>query len=69
MAFTGQQVTLDHEAVPALQWPAMQMDFRLAQPGLGKGFKPGDVVRFSFRESQDGYEVIALRREAKGGAK
>ncbi len=69
VAFAGQQVTLDHEAVPALKWPAMQMDFRLAQPGLSKGFKPGDTVRFSLRESQDGYEVVALRREPLGAAK
>lgn len=69
VAFNGQEVTLNHEAVPALQWPAMEMGFTLAQPGLGKGLKPGDTVRFSFRERKDGYEVVSMRLEPKGGAR
>jgi Cu(I)/Ag(I) efflux system membrane fusion protein len=69
VAFDGQTITLDHEAVPALQWPAMEMDFTLARPGLVQGLKPGDTVRFSFREAQQGHEVVALRREAKGSTR
>jgi Cu(I)/Ag(I) efflux system membrane fusion protein len=66
---SGQSVTLDHSAVPALKWPAMQMGFRLARPELAKGVKVGDTVRFTFRESQDGYEVVAMQRETPGGAR
>jgi len=66
---SAQGVTLDHSAVPALKWPAMQMGFRLARPDLAKGMKVGDTVRFSFRESQDGYEVVTLQREPQGGAR
>jgi Cu(I)/Ag(I) efflux system membrane fusion protein len=69
VAFDGQTITLDHEAVPALKWPAMEMDFTLARPGLVQGLKPGDTVRFSFREAQQGHEVVALRREAKGSTR
>ncbi|WPR51945.1 hypothetical protein SJI45_13775 [Streptomyces sp. S399] len=28
-----------------------------------------DTVRFTFRESQDGYEVVAMQRETPGGAR
>lgn len=69
VAFNDGQVTLDHEAVPALKWPAMEMGFSLAQPGLGNGLKPGDMVRFSFREGKEGYEIVALRQESKGGVR
>ena len=69
VAFNGQEVTLNHEAVPALKWPAMKMDFALAQPGLGQGLQPGDSVTFSFREGKAGYEVVALRRASKEGTR
>jgi hypothetical protein len=41
-------VTLSHEPVPALDWPAMTMTFALANPGIARGFKAGDRVRFGF---------------------
>lgn len=66
---SGQSVTLDHSAVPALKWPAMKMGFGLARPELAKGMKVGYTVRFTFRESQDGYEVVAMQRETPGGAR
>ncbi|MGQ3054269.1 MAG: efflux RND transporter periplasmic adaptor subunit [Roseateles sp.] len=68
-ALTSQDVTLDHGPVPSLKWPAMQMGFKLAQPGQVDGFKAGDTVRFTFRESADGYEVTGVQREPKGGVR
>jgi len=41
-------VTLSHQPVPALQWPAMTMGFTLADPKLAQGLKVGDQVRFAF---------------------
>ena len=69
VAIKGGEVTLNHEAVPALKWPAMEMAFPLAQPGLAQGLKPGDTVRFSFRETKEGFEIVDMRREPKGGAR
>jgi Cu(I)/Ag(I) efflux system membrane fusion protein len=66
---SAQAVTIDHGAVPALQWPPMEMGFALAQPALAKDIKVGDTVRFSFRESKEGHEVVALKREPQGGAR
>jgi Cu(I)/Ag(I) efflux system protein CusF len=43
-------VTLAHEPVPALNWPAMVMPFRIS-PALAKGLQAGQKVDFEF-ESQ-----------------
>jgi Cu(I)/Ag(I) efflux system membrane fusion protein len=63
----GGEITLAHGAVPALQWPAMTMSFTLSKPELAQGVKPGDQVRFRFRETDDGYAVESL--EKTGGAR
>ena len=63
-ATAGGMITLDHEPVPALQWPAMTMSFKVAKPGLGKGLKPGDKVRFSLRP-QGEEQVITTIEKAK----
>lgn len=69
IGLTPQEVTLDHGPVPSLKWPAMQMGFKLAQPGLLDGFKTGDTVRFTFREGAEGYEVTRVQRDVKGGTR
>ena len=40
-------VTLSHEPIAGLGWPAMTMDF-LAAAALSRQVKPGDRVRFGF---------------------
>jgi membrane fusion protein, copper/silver efflux system len=57
-------VTLSHEPVPALQWPAMTMDFRLADPAMVRGYKAGDRVRFSFDQGPGGPIVRSLAQQA-----
>jgi Cu(I)/Ag(I) efflux system membrane fusion protein len=47
-------VTLSHEAVPAIQWPAMTMTFRLAGPALARGMRPGERVGFAFEQTPSG---------------
>jgi Cu(I)/Ag(I) efflux system membrane fusion protein len=58
-----QSITLEHEAVPALKWPAMTMPFQLARPDLGRGLKAGDAVRFRFRQQGDEHVVTAIERD------
>jgi len=43
----GGTVTLSHEAVPALKWPAMTMAFKIS-PELAKGLQVGQKVQFEF---------------------
>ena len=59
---TAQSVTLSHEPVPALDWPAMTMTFQLANPALARDLKTGDRVRFGFDRPPAGPTV---RRMAK----
>jgi membrane fusion protein, copper/silver efflux system len=55
-------ITLDHAPVPALKWPAMTMPFQLSKPDLARGLKPGDAVRFRFRQQGDEHIVTAIQR-------
>ncbi|MDB5462351.1 MAG: efflux transporter periplasmic adaptor subunit [Phenylobacterium sp.] len=54
---TPTSVTLSHEPVPAIGWPAMTMTFRLADPSLAKGVKAGDRVAFGFDQPPAGPTV------------
>jgi Cu(I)/Ag(I) efflux system membrane fusion protein len=56
-AKTG-MVTIHHEPVKSLQWPAMTMGFKVANEALLKGIKPGAAITFEFVERQPGEWVI-----------
>jgi Cu(I)/Ag(I) efflux system membrane fusion protein len=58
-------ITFSHQPVPELQWPAMTMTFRLANPALTRSFKVGDRVRFSFDQLPSGPTVRTITREAR----
>ena len=51
-------MALNHQPVPSLQWPAMTMDFKVANGSLLAGLKPGTSVMFEFVERQPGEWVI-----------
>jgi len=42
-------ITLQHEAIAAIGWPAMTMPFKVASPDLLKRVKVGDKVQFGLR--------------------
>ncbi|MDZ5455650.1 efflux RND transporter periplasmic adaptor subunit [Azohydromonas lata] len=65
----GNTITLDHQAVPALKWPPMTMPFKLERPGLARGLKGEDPVRFSFRMQGDEAVVTAIARDGAAPAK
>ena len=56
-AETG-SVTMTHGEIPALQWPAMTMDFKLADPALVKDIAPGTLVRFVFEAGEPGEYIV-----------
>ena len=64
----GESVNLQHEAVPALGWPAMTMDLPLAEGVLTEGLKPGDKVTFDLGKHNDDYLITAIRPALGGGA-
>ena len=58
-------VTLTHGDIPALQWPAMTMDFAVASLDLIANLAPGTPVRFEFEQRQPG-EFVVTRIEKAG---
>jgi Cu(I)/Ag(I) efflux system membrane fusion protein len=57
-------VTLSHQPVPAIGWPAMTMTFKLADPALAQGVKAGDRVAFAFDQPPAGPTVRRLSKAA-----
>ncbi|MGL1834346.1 efflux RND transporter periplasmic adaptor subunit [Rhodocyclaceae bacterium SMB388] len=62
-------VMLAHEDIPALSWPAMTMEFGLADPALVEGLAPGTPIRFAFEDRGNGeFVVVEIQSEAAAGA-
>ena len=59
-------LTLDHEPVPALKWPAMTMPFMLADKKLAAGLKKSQAVDFSFVKRGDDHVITRLSPAASG---
>jgi Cu/Ag efflux protein CusF len=51
-------VTVSHNPIADLKWPAMTMDFTLANSSLVAGLKPGTPIAFEIVERQPGEWVI-----------
>ena len=51
-------VSIEHGPVESLKWPAMTMEFKVANNALLSNMKPGDPVSFEFVERQPGEWVI-----------
>lgn len=66
-AISRDQVTLSHEPVPAISWPAMTMTFTLMPRSLATGLKVGDEVQFGFEQLPAGPVIRTM--EKTGGAK
>jgi RND family efflux transporter MFP subunit len=63
-----QSVTISHGAVASLKWPAMTMDFALANSALLKGLKPDAAIAFEFVERGKGEWVITKITPATASA-
>ncbi len=56
------KITLDHGAIPAVDWPAMKMGFS-AKPELLKGVAVGDKVDFDVTVTGSAGEVTAIKKQ------
>lgn len=54
----GHKVNLNHNAIPAIGWPAMTMDFTVAPSVDLRALKPGARVTFMMERGADGMYVI-----------
>lgn len=59
-------VMLAHAPVASLKWPAMTMEFKVANDGLLQGLKPGTAIHFEFVERQPGEWVVTAIKPAGG---
>ena len=62
----GGKVELEHEAMPSLGWPAMTMEFGVADKGLLRGLRPGDRVEFEVAARGEGEFVIQSLKKHTG---
>jgi Cu(I)/Ag(I) efflux system membrane fusion protein len=61
-------ITISHGPVPELKWPAMTMGFGKGDTKALAGLRPGDRIRFEFRQGGTmGYELVSVQKA--GGAK
>lgn len=61
---TTNSVTISHEPVPAINWPAMTMTFAVLDRSISRGLKPGDHVRFGFDQPPAGPTVRRMTKVA-----
>jgi len=51
-------VNISHEAIPAIKWPAMTMDIKVADKKALSGVKPGQAVSFGLiKDPKAGYVI------------
>jgi Cu(I)/Ag(I) efflux system protein CusF len=54
-------VTLEHEPVKSLNWPAMSMGFKVGDPKLLGKLKKGDKIQFTFVQSGRDYVITSVK--------
>lgn len=60
-AIKPDEITIAHEPVPSLNWPAMTMGFKRPEKGLPEDLKVGDRVSFSFmKTAQGGFQIESI---------
>ncbi len=62
-------VTISHNAIPALKWGPMTMDFQPPVSGLPKTIKAGDRVHFSLQPNQDAWQIVTIQTLPAGDKK
>ena len=57
----GGSITLAHDPITSLKWPAMTMGFKVKDKSLFDKVKPGDKVQFTVVQSGKGYVVTSIK--------
>jgi membrane fusion protein, copper/silver efflux system len=55
------EITISHEPIPSLRWPAMTMGFKPPPTGLPRDIRVGSSVSFDIRANDDGgYAIVQI---------
>lgn len=55
------EITLSHDPIPSMQWPAMTMGFKVPVAGAPKNLAIGDTVNFEFQQTKDGsFQITSI---------
>lgn len=56
-------ISLSHEPIPAVQWPAMTMQFRAEDPSILQGIAVGDRVAFALKSAQEPQVITMVEKQ------
>lgn len=56
-------VSLDHEPINAIQWPAMTMQFRAEDPAILSNIAVGDHVNFTLKSATESSMITAIQEQ------
>ena len=59
------RVKIDHDPIPALDWPRMTMFFRVKDQAVLAGIAAGDKVRFELEKGATGLVITSMQKTAK----
>lgn len=62
-SLNGAAVTLQHKAMPAMDWPDMTMAFDASDPTLLSGLAIGDKVSFRLKAAGDHYVIDKIAKQ------
>ncbi len=62
--WTNTTVTIAHDPIASLKWPAMTMDFSVTDPALLQSVRPGQVIAFVLTEQATGGYAITQMHSA-----
>ncbi len=58
-------INMAHDPIPALDWPAMEMDFTVKESVSLEGLSKGDNVEFELEKADSGYVVKSIQKTNK----
>ena len=56
-------ISLDHEPIAAISWPAMSMGFRAENPAILQGIAVGDHVTFELKSASETGVVTMIQKQ------
>ncbi|MDP8914460.1 MAG: copper-binding protein [Pseudomonadota bacterium] len=62
-SISGNAVTISHEEIKSIGWPAMTMAFTANDATLLNGIKAGDRVSFAFSKAGSGFTLTSVTKQ------